>query len=112
VIVDANTANTVANGSVLTAHDFKNCLALSVVRAFVDDRKNLTTPLVDRPGPLENADHGQAIEPCLPVFAGVDLNCSNGVAMPLVGKRIELAVAAIFAVAIDQLAAGEFPIGH
>jgi hypothetical protein len=45
-------------------------------------------------------------------MALVDLNAGHGLAMALVGKRVELAVAAIFAIAVDELAAPELPIGH
>jgi hypothetical protein len=46
------------------------------------------------------------------VPAFVDLDCCDGVAMALVRQRIELAVAAIFTSAVDELASLEFPIGH
>jgi hypothetical protein len=46
------------------------------------------------------------------MLAFVDLDTRDGVAMALVGKSVELAIAAIFAGAIDQLAAFELPIGH
>jgi hypothetical protein len=45
-------------------------------------------------------------------MALVDLDARNRVAMAFVGQPVELAVAAIFAGAVDEFAPLEFPVGH
>jgi hypothetical protein len=45
-------------------------------------------------------------------MAFVNLDRSNGMAMTLVRKRVELAIAAIFAIAVDKFPPLEFPISH
>src|SRR5437868_543410 len=77
-----------------------------------DLRQGFAIPFVDRPGPLEDSNHRQPIEPGIAMMALVDLDRGDGVAMPFVRKRVELAVAAIFAGAVGELATSEFPIGH
>jgi hypothetical protein len=46
------------------------------------------------------------------MVARVDLDARHGVAMTLVGQRIELAVAAVLASAVDEFASPDFPRCH
>ena len=63
----------------------------------VDERDRLAIALVDRSRPFEDGGDPEAVEPGVAMMALVDLDARDGVAMALVGQRVELAVAAIFA---------------
>jgi hypothetical protein len=67
---------------------------------------------MDRPGPLEDGSDAQSIQAGVAVVALVDLDARHRVAVALVGQGIELAVAAVLAGAVDQLAPLEFPVRH
>ena len=97
---------------VLARHDPQQGVALRLAGAPVDECQRLAIAFVDRARPFEDGGDGQAVEPGIAMVAFVDPDAGDGVAMALVGQRVELAVAAIFASAIDQLAALELPISH
>ena len=98
--------------SVLTGHDPEQRVALLLVGALSTNAMRLAIAFVDRPRPFEYRRDLEAVEPGIAMMALVDLDAGDGVAMAFVGQRVELAIAAIFAGAIDQLATLEFPMGH
>ena len=67
---------------------------------------------VDGAGPFEQGCDAKAVEGRFAVMPLVDLDRGSGVAMTFVRQRVELAVAAIFTGAVDELASLEFPVGH
>src|SRR5438067_1303757 len=54
----------------------------------------------------------EAVGPSIAVIPLVDVDRRHCMTMPFVGQRVELAVAAIFASAVDELSALEFPVSH
>src|SRR5437868_10360541 len=97
---------------VLTADDAKNAVALGLAPALVHNRLHLAVPEMDRPGPGEHAGEAQAIERRLAMVALVDLNADHRLAIAVRRQRIELAGAAIGAVAIGEFTPFEFPFDH
>ena len=96
-------------GRVLTRHDAQKGVALGVVSPLIDEGDCLAIAFVDGSGPFEDCSDLEAIEPGIAVMPLVDLDSCDRVAIALVGQRVELAVAAIFAAAVDELATAKFP---
>ena len=67
---------------------------------------------MDRSRPFENGRNPQAVELGFAVMAFVNLDAGNRMAMTFVRQRIELAVAAIFAGAVDEFEPFNFPRRH
>ena len=83
-------------------HDLQQRLALLRVGVLVDESDCLAITLVDRSRPFEDGRNPQAVELGLAVMAFINLDACHSVAMTFVRQRIELAVAAIFAGAVDE----------
>src|SRR3954453_368999 len=97
---------------VLAGHDLKQRLALLRVSALVHKRNRLAVPFMNRSGPLEDCCKPQSVQGSVAIAAFVDFDRGHRMAVTLVRKRRELAVAAVVAGAVDELAAFELPIGH
>ena len=92
----------------LTAH-------LNVLRAaglVVDERDSLALAFVNRSRPAEDPGNLEAREVGIAVMALVDVHGEHRLAPAFVGQAAELAVAAVFAIAVGQLPAPECPVGH
>ena len=87
---------------VLPGHDPQQRVALRLVGALIDERERFAIAFVDRARPFEDGGDAQSVEPRVAMMALVDLDPSDGVAMALVGQRIELAIAAIVQVQLTS----------
>src|SRR3954453_3941132 len=97
---------------VLAGHDLEQCVPLVVVGALVNKGERLAVPFVDRSGPFEDRADLQTVQTRVAMLSFIDLDSGDGVAMALIRQAVELAVAAIIAGAVDELASLELPIGH
>src|SRR5205823_8300350 len=97
---------------VLAADDAKNGVALRLARPFVHDRLRLAVSEMDRPRPGKDAGKAQTVERGFPVMAGVDLHADHRLAIAMRRQRIELAGAAISAIAVGEFTPFEHPFGH
>src|SRR3546814_12139657 len=94
------------------SHDRQQGVALRFRRPFVDEGGAFPLPFVDRAGPAEDGCDVEARQVGVAVTPLIDGEAEGGLAMPLVGQAAELAVAAIFTVAVGEFAALEHPVDH
>src|SRR6185312_6044879 len=97
---------------ILSRHDLQQRLALRRARARVDDRLAATLALMDRTGPCEHHRDLRPVEAHIAVMALVDRDAADRIAITLGGQRAELAGTTVRAVAVDELAALDFPRCH
>src|SRR5690606_36218698 len=93
-----------ARDGVEAAHDPQQVVALALVGLDVHDRQDLSPAFVDRAGPGHHHGDREAREVGFAVVAFLDVDAGYGPAMAVRGARVELAWAAVGAVAVDELA--------
>ena len=86
--------------------------ALRLIGSFVNDHKGLAAALMDRTGPPEGPDDMEAVEFYVAEVSFFDLVGGDRLAIAVGGQSVELARAAISAVAVHQLIRLDFPSGH
>src|SRR6185312_11076888 len=96
----------------LAGEDGEQRLALSLVGPLVDDQEGLAAAFMDRSRPLHHGDGLQAVQLHLAEVAFLDGEAADGLAEAVRRQRIELAPAAIGAVAGDQLVGLNIPGNH
>src|SRR4051794_12881075 len=94
---------------ILACHDLQKSAALLFAGPFIDKGQSLAISLVDSARPFENGADLEAVERGVPVPALIDLDTCDCIAVALVRKGVELAWTAIFASAVNELAAAKFP---
>src|SRR2546430_12766855 len=81
-----------------------------MVCAFVDHHRRFALAFVNGPRPAEDSHELQPIERGRPVMAALDLEPAHRLAMAVCGQSVELAGAAIGAVAVDELTPLDCPL--
>src|SRR5262245_20343039 len=89
----------------LSRQDLRKGIPLTHIRAIVDDDLHYPVTLMDRAGPAPHGGGAQTIETDITKVALVDLISRHCLTESLVRQRVELAAAAISAVAVDKLGA-------
>src|SRR5262245_12283992 len=96
----------------LAGEDGAQRLALRLVGPLVDDQQGLAVAFMDRSRPLHHADGLQPVQLHVAEMAFLDGEAADGLAEAVRRRRIELAPAAIGAVAGDQLVGLNNPGNH
>src|SRR5262249_29517739 len=96
---------------ILAAEDTQQRCALRLRRALIDHHCRFALALVDRARPAEDPYEFQAIEPGRSVVTLLDLEAANGLAISMRWQSVELAGAAVGAVAVDELTPFDRPFG-
>src|SRR5262245_40222581 len=96
---------------VLTGEDAQQRRPLRLGCAFVDHHRRFALALVDRTRPAEDSDELQAIELGRAVMTLLDLEAADRLAMSVRRQSVELAGAAVGAVAVDELTSLDGPFG-
>ena len=94
---------------VLAPQDAQQRRALLGRGAPVNDMHALAVALVDGPWPAKDPGGSQPVEPRRPVEAGLDVEHGETPAMAVGRQRIELAWAAIVAIAVAEFAPFDLP---
>src|SRR3546814_1414375 len=92
--------------------DRQQCVTLFGAGALVDKGRALSLALMDRPRPSEDGSDVQARKVNIAMRPLVNCHSENSLAMTLVRKSTELAVATIFTVAVRKFPTFKSPVGH
>jgi hypothetical protein len=92
--------------SILASEDAQQCPALRLGCPLVDHYRRFTLAFVNRTRPAEDSHELQAVKLGRSVMTLLDLEAADRLAMSVRGQSIELAGAAVGAVAIDELRGG------
>jgi hypothetical protein len=96
--------NSRAGFGVLTRKDAKEGIPLGFGCLLVNDDRSLTSAFVDGAGPTEDAGKSKTVQFGVAVIALIDLHADNSLAKPVRWEGIELARAAVGAIAVGKLA--------
>jgi len=97
---------------VLAAQNAQERCALSGRCAAVNDMDAFAFAFMDRPGPAKDAARTESVEPRRAVITLLDVEHGKAMAMAMGRQRVELAGAAIVAIAVTELLALDFPWRH
>src|SRR5205823_1653572 len=89
-------------------------LALRVARALVDHRLHGATALVDRARPGVEVERAEAVQADVAEMAFIDAERHHRAAITVLRQGVELAGAAVIAVAVDEMRTFDAPrgLGH
>jgi len=96
----------------MAGHDLQQGVPLRLIRADVEHGLHGPLTLVDGAGPRHGERHLQCVEPDVTEAPLVDAEERDCPAVAVCRRGVELARAAIPAVAVPELDAVEFPVGH
>jgi len=96
----------------LAAHDLFERVALRLVGVFRNDQLPCAVALVDGSGPAPHAGCQQSVQLDVAEMPFIDLIAARRAAIAVRRQRVELARAAIVAVAVNELTSPDTPVNH